>query len=164
MMLRFTFILRCLLVLLLLQKAATAATVIYVSLTGNDAHPGTAAQPVATPQGAQTRVRSLIAAGLTDSVEVQFAAGTYRISAPLELGPQDSGTAAFPITWKAAAGATVVLSGGRTLTGTWVPDGGGIWRIDVPDVGFAAGRGIGASGGSEMARKWLAGIVLAESK
>ena len=122
------------------KKATTAATVIYVSLVGNDAYPGTAAQPVATPQGAQTRVRSLIAAGLTDSVEVQFAAGTYRISAPLELGPQDSGTAAFPITWKAAAGATVVLSGGRTLTGTWVPDGGGIWRIDVPGVGFGAGE------------------------
>ncbi|MEO6568852.1 MAG: right-handed parallel beta-helix repeat-containing protein, partial [Opitutaceae bacterium] len=138
-MLRFAFILRCLLVLLLLQNAATA-TVIYVSLTGNDAYPGTAAQPVATPQGAQTRVRSLIAAGLTDTVEVRFAAGTYRVSAPLELGPQDSGTAAFPITWKAAAGATVILSGGRTLTGTWVPDGGGIWRIDVPGTGYAAGE------------------------
>ena len=38
-------------------------------------------------------------------MEVIFAAGTYRMTAPLELRPEDSGTAAFPITWKAATDA-----------------------------------------------------------
>lgn len=141
---RFAILLRCLLVLLLLQRAATAATVIYVSHTGNDAYPGTAAQPVATPQGAQTCVRSLIAAGLTDSVEVRFAAGTYRISAPLELGPQDSGTAAYPITWKAAAGATVIhfatmntINAPNFILNNWVYD---IWGYEQKSTGVPVCR------------------------
>ena len=51
---------------------------------------------MATPQGAQALVRTLIQAGLTEPVDVVFAAGTYDLDAPLELRPEDSGTAAFP--------------------------------------------------------------------
>ncbi|MCU0785455.1 MAG: right-handed parallel beta-helix repeat-containing protein, partial [Verrucomicrobia bacterium] len=124
--------------LVLLPAPLFAATGIYVAPApaGNDANPGTALQPVATPQGAQVRVRALIAAGLTNPVEVIFAAGTYEISAPLELRPEDSGTAAFPITWKAATNGTVILSGGKKITGTWTNGGGGIWFTDLTGVGL----------------------------
>ena len=122
--------------LALLPAALTAATEIHIAPSGNDANPGTAVQPVATPRGAQDRVRTLIQAGLSDSVEVIFAAGTYVMAAPLELRPEDSGTAAFPVIWKAAAGAEVVLSGGRQITSTWTTDGGGIWHTDLAGVGL----------------------------
>ena len=92
--------------LALLPASLSAATEIHISLSGNDANPGTAAQPVATPQGARVRVRALIQAGLSDAVDVIFAAGTYVMNTPLELRPEDSGTAACPVTWKAATRST----------------------------------------------------------
>ncbi|MFZ9938523.1 MAG: right-handed parallel beta-helix repeat-containing protein, partial [Luteolibacter sp.] len=125
----------------LVPLSLSAATGIHVAPApaGNDANPGTAAQPVATPQAAQTLVRNLITAGLSDAVEVIFAAGTYRMNAPMELRPEDSGTSAFPITWKAAAGATVVLDGGKPVTGTWTAAGDGTWYIDLPGIGLGPG-------------------------
>ena len=115
-----------------------AATQIHIAPPplGDDGNPGTALQPVATPQGAQVRVRSLIQAGLSNAVEVIFAGGTYQMDAPLELRPEDSGTATFPITWKAATNATVVLSGGKPITGTWTNDGGGVWHVDLAGIGL----------------------------
>lgn len=107
---------------------------------GNDGHPGTFEQPVATPQRARDLARALLAGGLREPLEVIFAGGTYWLDAPLELRPEDSGTAAFPVTWKAAAGAEVVLSGGRKIDGTWTRADDGTWRIDVPGTGLGAGR------------------------
>jgi len=116
------------------------ATEIHLSPAGNDANPGTPAQPVATPQRAQELVRGLIAAGLTAPVEIIFADGTWRLDAPLELRPEDSGTADFPITWKAADGATPILSGGKPITGTWTATDDGIWHVDVPGTGLDEGQ------------------------
>ena len=131
---------RALLVALaVLPATVSAATEIHISPAGNDANPGTVAQPVTTPQGAQARVRALIQAGLKDKVDVIFAAGTYVMAAPLELRPEDSGTAACPITWKAAAGAEVVLSGGRQITSAWTNEGG-IWHTDLSGIGLGANQ------------------------
>jgi lysophospholipase L1-like esterase len=126
--------------LALLPVTLPAASQIHVSPTGDDANPGSAALPVATPQRARDLVRGLITAGLGDAVEVVFAAGIYVMDAPLELRPEDSGTAAFPITWKAATGATVILSGGKNLTGTWTNAGDGTWYLDLPGIGLGAGQ------------------------
>ena len=132
---------RCALAALALLPAALfAATEIHLSPLGTDTNPGTAALPVKTPQEAQVRVRSLIQAGLIDSVEVIFATGTYVMDAPLELRPEDSGTAAFSITWKAAAGASAILSGGKPLTGTWTDAGDGTWNLNLPGIGLGAGH------------------------
>jgi lysophospholipase L1-like esterase len=118
----------------------SAAVEFHISPVGDDTNPGTPALPVKTPQGAQVRVRSLIQSGLNDVVEVIFAAGTYVIGSPLELRPEDSGTAAFPVTWKAATGAAVVLSGGRTITGPWSDAGGGVWHTDLTGIGLGANQ------------------------
>ena len=126
--------------LALVPATLFAATEIRVATSGNDANPGTVAQPVATPQGAQIRVRALIQASLSNAVDVVFAAGTYNMTAPLELRPEDSGTAAFPITWKAASNGTVVLSGGKRITGTWTNGGGGIWFTDLTGVGLGTNQ------------------------
>ena len=127
-------------VLALLPATLTAAIEIHIAPAGNDANPGTVAQPVATPQGARVRVRSLIKAGLSDSVEVIFAAGTYVMAAPLELRPEDSGAAAFPITWRAAPGAEVILSGGKQISSAWTKGEGGIWHTDLTGIGLGAGQ------------------------
>ena len=126
--------------LALLPATLFAATEIHVATGGNDANPGTVAQPVATPQGAQVRVRALIQAGLSNAVDVVLAAGTYALDTPLELRPEDSGTAAFPITWKAATNAAVVLSGGKRITGTWTNGGNGIWFTDLTGVGLGTNQ------------------------
>ena len=127
-------------VLVMLPLTLCAATEIHVAPppAGDDANPGTAAQPVATPQGAQVRVRALIQAGLSDPVAVTFATGTYVMNAPLELRPEDSGTAAFPVSWQAADGAEAVLSGGKQLTSIWTDAGRGIWFTDLTGTGLGA--------------------------
>lgn len=118
----------------LLPLSLLAATEIHVSPSGADTNPGTHTQPVATPQRAQELVRAIIAAGLTEPLDIIFADGIYQLDAPLELRPEDSGTTDFPITWKAADGATPILSGGKTITGTWTNGGDGIWHIDLTGV------------------------------
>jgi len=121
--------------LMLLPASIFAADVIHIAPSGNDANPGTAAQPVKTPQGAQVRVRSLIKAGPRDSVEIIFAAGNYQLEYPLELRPEDSGTAKFPITWKSANGAKVVWSGGLAIPQKWSKSDDGVWQVDLKGIG-----------------------------
>ncbi len=125
---------------LLVWVSLSAAVEIHVAPAprGDDAHPGTSASPLATPHAAQVQVRRIIAKGLSEPVEVIFAEGIHRMNAPLELRPEDSGTAKFPITWKAATEAKAVLSGGRPITGTWTKGEDGIWRIDLAGIGLGA--------------------------
>ncbi|MBI2928926.1 MAG: right-handed parallel beta-helix repeat-containing protein [Verrucomicrobia bacterium] len=62
--------------------------------------------------------------------------GTYYLGAPLEFGPEDSGTVKAPVVYAAAAGEKVILSGGRRLTGgRWgEANGHKVWVVDIPDV------------------------------
>ena len=89
----------------------------HVSPAGNDANPGTQAQPFATLERARDEVRKLKQAGpLAQPVTVFVRGGTYRIGASLTLGTQDSGTEAAPVVWQAAAGEEVRLCGGAALS------------------------------------------------
>ena len=69
---------------LLLSVPLSAAVEIHVAPAprGDDAHTGTAASPLATPQAAQAQVRRIIGKGLTEPVEVIFVEGIHRIAAP----------------------------------------------------------------------------------
>jgi hypothetical protein len=124
-------------IVLLAATAATAAD-FYVAPGGNDANPGTPDKPLATLRGARDAIRALKAKGpLSEAVTVRVAEGTYSVTEPLTLESVDSGTAAAPVVYQAAAGAHPVFSGGRPLSG-WQPGGNGIWKLHIPDV--AAGR------------------------
>ena len=123
-------------VLVLLAADAARAVELFIATDGDDDNPGTEAQPFATIQAAQGAARAWIAAGLTEPLEVIFRAGTYFLEQPLELRPEDSGSAAFPVTWRAAANETVVLSGGKAITNTWVDGGSGVWHVDLSGVGL----------------------------
>ena len=121
--------------LAMLPATLSATTENHLSPAGKDSNPGTRDQPVATPQGAQVRVRALIRAGLTDAVDVILAAGDQVMNVPLELEPEDSGTGKFPITWKAAPGAKVVWSGGLVIPNKWTRDDDGVWQVDFKGTG-----------------------------
>lgn len=115
---------------LLLALPAGAATRVYVSPQGKDTDPGTADKPLQTLAAAQQAVRR-VKATAAGPVEVILKAGTYTLSAPLVFTPEDSGTAAAPITWRAADGAKVMVSGGVPITG-WQKRPDGLWAAPAP--------------------------------
>jgi hypothetical protein len=117
-----------------IASASLYAAEIYVSPRGRNGNPGTKAKPVATLQSAQKIVRQYIAEGLQEPVNIVIGGGIYYLDAPLTLSPKDSGTAECPITWCAADGDKVLLSGGMRITGTWQKGVNGIWSVVVPGV------------------------------
>lgn len=104
---------------------------------GHDSHNGSAQAPFATLDRARLAVREHLAAHeLSRDLVVELRAGTYELSAPIRFEPADSGKNGFNIVYRAAPGASVVLSGGRRITG-WTRESDGVYRADVgPDVDF----------------------------
>ncbi|MBI2299948.1 MAG: hypothetical protein HYU66_13570, partial [Armatimonadetes bacterium] len=119
--------------LLCMTLLAAPSADVHVAPNGRDSNPGTAARPFATLAKAQEAVRAKLKAGLTQDLSVQLAAGTYELSEPLVFTPADGGTEAHAVTWSAAPGATVVVSGGRRFGG-WQPAGNGLWTAQLPDL------------------------------
>ncbi len=110
----------------------------YVAPDGSDSNPGTQAQPFATLTRARDAVRELKSRGpLTEPVHVYVSGGRYRLTEPLVLGPEDSGTEGAPVVWQAVPGQRPVFSGGRLISG-WRRIGKGLWAARVPEV--AAGQ------------------------
>lgn len=108
------------------QEASTTPLRFYVSVIGNDAWSGRLAEPssdgadgpFATLTRARDAVRALRSAGELPAggVTVVVRGGAYSLTAPLELGPDDSGSTSSPITYMAAPGEEVRISGGRQVT------------------------------------------------
>jgi len=126
---------------ILLGAVARAGTV-YVSPDGNDAWSGSLSRPndaktdgpLATLTGARDAVRKLKAKGpLTEPVWVRIAGGTYFVTAPLVLEPQDGGSDMCPVIYEAADGARPVFNGGRMIRGFQAGEKG-VWTAQVPEV------------------------------
>lgn len=109
--------------------APSDANVFYVSVHGNDANPGTEDRPFATPARAQRAVRQV---SRKSPIHVWLQEGAYYLDSPLTFEPQDSGTLEAPITWAAAPGAIVTLSGGQRITGRWLSHANGVMKMQVP--------------------------------
>jgi hypothetical protein len=105
----------------------------YVAPNGNDANPGTDAAPFATVAKARDAVRQMVKAGLDHDISVQIRGGVFPQTETLVFGPDDSGTQQHSITYAAAPGDRVVLSGGRAITG-WKRGRGHIWTVELPEV------------------------------
>ncbi len=101
---------------------------LYVSPTGNDAHPATATQPLATLARARDLARTLRG----EPVSILLGGGTYYLSEPLLLDAQDSRTPQTPLVIAAAAGQQVTVSGGARLKLQWEPFRDGILQAQVP--------------------------------
>lgn len=123
----------CVLLLSFVTPAA-ASIELHIAPTGNAANPGTADAPLATLAQARDAIRKLKQSGpLTQPIRVIVADGKYRLTAPLRLQPQDSGTKGTPIVYQAAPHAQPVFSGGRRIAG-WQKNADGLWTTDIADV------------------------------
>lgn len=84
--------------------------------------------PIKSLVQARDAVRTLKARGpLNQPVRVVFASGVYPLAEAVTFTPQDSGSKAAPISYEAARNATVVIEGGRRITG-WTAGPEGIWQ------------------------------------
>ena len=109
---------------------------LHVATGGDDAGPGTADEPFATIERARDEVAERLRAGPARPITVLIHAGTYHLRGTLELDGAVSGTADAPVTFAAAPGERVVLSGGRPVTG-WQREEGteDLWAAPAPAAG-----------------------------
>lgn len=144
--------------LLCCQAAGRAVGVgmeLYVAVQGHDDGDGSAERPFASLAGARDAIRRLKRAGglPPGGVTVQVRGGTYRLADGFTLSAEDSGTPEAPIVYRACAGETVRLWGGRTVTGfTPVTDEAVLARLDPAARGQVRqldvrAQGVGALGG-----------------
>lgn len=121
----------------LLAAPGLFAGEIFVSPSGDDAAPGTAAAPVASLREAAARVASSRASAPGEPVTVTLADGVYFLGGkPVELTAAHSGTPGHPVLWRAASGARPVVHAGRSLgVLDWKPVPGrpGVWQAVVPE-------------------------------
>ncbi len=107
---------------------------IFLSPEGSDKNPGTKMQPLASLNGARDLIRQLRGSGqLKREVNVIVANGTYYMTEPLLLTTLDSGTEAFPVTYRAEDGATPVFIGGFPIK-NWEKVNEKIWKGNVDEV------------------------------
>ncbi|HOZ50110.1 MAG TPA: right-handed parallel beta-helix repeat-containing protein [Candidatus Hydrogenedentes bacterium] len=105
---------------LLLAAWSVGATEFYVAVDGDDANPGTPAQPFATMEAARDAIRALKPAGpLAAPVTVYVRGGVYPRAVSFVLTAEDSGTAVAPITYCAYGDETARLVGGEMLDPEW---------------------------------------------
>ena len=118
--------------------------VYYVATDGNDAWSGTLPAPNRTrtdgPFATMARARDAIRAlkqsqggTLEQPASVRVRGGTYFLSEPLALGPEDSGTAACPVTYEAFGDERPVFSGGQVIAG-WRERKQGVWSTTLSHV------------------------------
>lgn len=120
-------------VLVCLATVASAAPLrLFVSPNGNDAWTGTKPDPAgndgpfATLTQAQQVLRAAIVDGRAkDGLSLELRAGTYVLTAPLRLGPEDSGTAAGPVVIKGYRNERPRVTGSVAIT-RFEPAAGGV--------------------------------------
>jgi parallel beta-helix repeat protein len=113
---------------------SVAQTTFYIKPDGSDRATGTSVSTAfATIDRARIAVREARKTAPTSPVQVIFKGGTYPITRPVVFGPEDSGTQATPVTYKAAPGETVIITGGKRLT-NWTRLPNRHWQTTLPDV------------------------------
>lgn len=110
------------------------APTFYVSPRGNDANPGTAAEPFASLGRARDAVRVLCASA-ADDIVVELANGTYPLSETLIFDARDSGCNGHRVVYRAETSGGATLSGAR-LIGNWQKDAGDRWKADAGAAPF----------------------------
>jgi hypothetical protein len=102
---------------------------LHVSPTGKDTNPGTEGAPFATVAAARDAARK--AAG-KEAVTVHVGDGVYHLPETLVFTPADSGSAEFPVVYRAVNEGRAVLSGGSELALDWKPYRDGIFQAATP--------------------------------
>ena len=102
-----------------------ASGTLYVSPTGNDANPGTMAQPLRTVGKARDLVRGMTA-GMTADLTVYLRGGTYQQTSTLTFTNADSGQNGHYVKYLAYTGEQPIITGGAPITG-WTAASNGIY-------------------------------------
>lgn len=90
--------------------------------------------PFATLNRAREAIRQLKVSGrLKAPVSATLRAGTYTLSEPFVLRPEDSGTRECPVSYAAYPGEKAVISGGRKIAG-WQRAEGQLWSVELPEA------------------------------
>ncbi|MFW5828788.1 MAG: right-handed parallel beta-helix repeat-containing protein [Planctomycetota bacterium] len=116
--------------------AYASAVEFHVAVEAGDdfVHDGSPEQPFASLIRARDALREWLAtATAPEAATVIIHGGTYRLTAPLRLTAADGGSAAHPVTWRAAEGAEVLITGGTVIDGPWRQDENGHWLTDLPE-------------------------------
>ena len=103
----------------------TASGTLYVSPTGNDANPGTMAQPLRTVGKARDLVRGMTA-GMTADITVYLRGGTYQQTSTLAFTNADSGQNGHYVKYLAYTGEQPIITGGAPITG-WTAGSNGVY-------------------------------------
>jgi hypothetical protein len=113
---------------------------LYVATNGNDSWSGRISAPnsqktdgpLLTLTAARDRIRTARKADRSGApTMVLIREGTYRITEPFVLTPEDSGYEKEPLIYAAYPNERPVISGGRKITG-WKKGAGEIWNVKVP--------------------------------
>jgi hypothetical protein len=111
------------------------AGALYVATNGRADATGSLDKPLPSLAAARDRIRALRAGGDKSAMTVLARGGTYRLSEPFVLAPEDSGTKDAPVTYAAYSGERPVFSGGRMVEG-WKQQeqskSGAIWVAPAP--------------------------------
>src|SRR5271168_4655742 len=119
------------------RRLALAALACTVFLASNGAATIVRVSPGDDVHRALGRARALHVHSPAQSIILEFAAGTYRLTAPLILTSRDSGSEVTPMELRAAPGAKVIFSGGRSLHELkWLAWRDGVWRARVDGPPF----------------------------
>ncbi|MDP6112271.1 MAG: right-handed parallel beta-helix repeat-containing protein [Planctomycetota bacterium] len=110
-----TIIAPCLPLLVLLCSGAVPAEVLHVAPTGKTGAAGTATDPLGSLGAARDALRRL-EGRRAGPVTVTIRGGHYIVDKPFALFKADSGTAAAPITFRAAEGERATFFGGKILS------------------------------------------------
>lgn len=102
---------------------------VYVSPAGQDANPGTQAQPVATLAQARSLVRPFVG---KEPIIVHVADGIYYLPETLVFTAVDSGSSKNPVIYLAENEGKAVLSGGSQIRLKWKPYRDGIFMARTP--------------------------------
>lgn len=102
-----------------LRGQSNRSQTFYVAVEGVDENPGSIDRPFATLHRAQQAVRAFRRSNVEVPVKVVVRQGTYYLGQTLTFTPEDSSTAHAPVTYVAASGEKVTLSGGRKLSCQW---------------------------------------------
>ncbi|NDV61720.1 right-handed parallel beta-helix repeat-containing protein [Puniceicoccales bacterium CK1056] len=109
----------------------------YVSPDGRDSDSGTLDNPLQTLQAARDKASAYLASNLSSdgAVVVYLREGVYQQDSTIVFRPQHSGRANSPVIYAAFADETVVISGGKAITGIWEPvEGKPFYSITIPEA------------------------------
>jgi parallel beta-helix repeat protein len=118
------------------------ASTLYISADGNDMWSGRLSKPntektdgpLASLAGARDSIRQIKShTPIAEPLRVVILEGTYTLTEPFVLTPEDSGTKECPIYYEAQAGTKPIFTGGRVLSGFRQSDSG-LWETHIPEA------------------------------